>query len=169
MSRILSTIGSCFCKGSRTPPHGQLRSELYNVSRKYKISILPVASGYNIENLYPLTDHVELWNIFIVGRDKTYILANCKNLKIPRSSELVNNTADGILPDELKDFFDPIWDQTLNGNQLQFYIIFDGRTYFVNSYPFFNERKRVIGAILFLRLFETMPDYQFQQTIQVDD
>ena len=147
----------------------KLNTQLYNVSRKYKISILPISSGFELENLYPLTDRVEFWNTFVVGKDKTYILANCKNLTIPNSDKLLNNTADGILPDELKDFFDPIWDKTLKGSQLQFYIIFNGQTYFVNTYPFLNNKKRVIGAIMFLRLFDTMPDIYYQNEIPIDN
>jgi hypothetical protein len=146
----------------------QLNQQLYNVSKKYKISILPIVSGFNLDNLYPLTDQVQFWNIFIVGRDKTYILASCKNIKIPNTEQLLNKTADGILPDELREFFDPIWDKTLKGSQLQFYIVFNSSTYFVNTYPFYNDRKRVIGAIMFLRLFETMPDVYYMNNFPVD-
>jgi hypothetical protein len=161
---IKKVLPSCF----QPKDDMSLNQELYNVSKKYKISILPIQNGFNLENLYPLTDRVHLWNIFIVGKDKTYILASCKNLKIPNVEHLPNKTADGIMPDELKNFFDPIWDKTLQGNQLQFYIVFDGQTYFVNTYPFLNEKKRVIGAIMFLRLFETMPDIYYQNEIPIN-
>jgi hypothetical protein len=165
MFRFLKRL---FCTDSVTREEYELNKQLYHVSKKYKISILPIAAGFNLENLYPLTDQVEFWNIFIVGKDKTYILAHCKNLVIPNTDKLLNKTADGILPDELRDFFDPLWDKTLKGTQLQFYIVFNGRTYFVNSYPFYNEKKVVIGAIMFFRLFETMPDIYYQHEIPID-
>ena len=166
---MLSCFPNFFSNCFRTPNEQIiLNQQLYNVSRKYKISILPILAGFELENLYPLTDRVEFWNTFVIGNDKTYILANCKNLQIPSTDKLLNRTANGILPDELKDFFDPIWDKTLKGTQLQFYIVFNGQTYFVNTYPFLNNKKQVIGAIMFLRLFETMPDIYYQNQIPID-
>jgi hypothetical protein len=147
----------------------KLKQELYNVTKKYKISILPIASGFDLDNLYPLTNHVAAWSTFIVGKDKTYILANCKNLKIENlnTDKLLNHTGEGIIPDEMREFLDPIWDRTLMGNQCQFYMVFNGQTYFANSYPFLNNKKKVIGGILFLRLYETMPDVFLQNEIPV--
>jgi len=140
-----------------------LDKKIFNVSREYKISILPITPNFDIENLYPLTDHVELWNIFIVGNDKTYILANVKDpyIQIPESTMLPNKNGINILPHELNQFFDSIWDKTMTGRQLQFYIVWNGRLYFINTYPFFNGQASVIGAILFMRAFETMPETRF--------
>ena len=140
-----------------------LDKNLYKVTRKYKISILPITPNYDIDNLYPLTDHVELWNIFIVGNDKTYILANVNDphILIPNVGMLPNKQAQNILPDELMGVLNNIWTKTLTGKQLQFYMVWNSKLYFVNTYPFFNGKSVVIGAIMFMRAFETMPDTKF--------
>jgi hypothetical protein len=137
----------------------ELDQRIYSVSKRYKISILPITPHFDIDNLYPLTDHVELWNIFIVGNDKTYILANVNdpNITIPNVEKLPNH--DGkVLPEELDIFFQSIWDKTLSGKQLQFYMVWNNRLFFVNTYPFFNGKGKVIGAAMFMRAFETMPE-----------
>jgi sensor histidine kinase regulating citrate/malate metabolism len=106
---------------------------------------------------------VELWNIFVVGNDKTYILCSIKDpfISIPNSGDLINNQASGLIPADLERFLDTIWDRTLVGRQLQFYITWNGRLYFINTFPFFNGKKDVIGAILFMRAFETMPETKY--------
>lgn len=134
---------------------------LYEVSKKYKIGVLPIQENYDIDNLYPITDQVELWTILVVGNDKTYIhvsnpdpFRNIPNL----DGAVLNKKAEGVLPPEFRGFLDPIWDKTLGGQQLQFYIVFDGRIFFVNTYPFYNGKEKVIGAILFMRRFDTITD-----------
>ena len=165
----LTILFKCFCFaknkgiGNNEGNEDDLDKKIFNVSREYKISILPITPNFDIENLYPLTDHVELWNIFIVGNDKTYILANVKDphIQIPETEFLPNKSGMNILPRELHLFFDSIWDKTMIGKQLQFYIVWNGRLYFINTYPFFNGQSKVIGAILFMRAFETMPETRF--------
>ena len=133
---------------------------IMNVSRQYRISILPVKNDFDIDNLYPLTDHVELWNTFVVGNDKTYILAsvNDPHICIPRGDDLPNQRGENVLPNELVMFFDGLWTKTLLGKQLQFYMVWNDKLYLLNTYPFFNGGRSVIGAILFMRAFETMPE-----------
>ena len=124
-------------------------------------------ADFDIENLYPLTDHVELWNIFIVGNDKTYILANVNDphILIPNINALPNKQAQNILPDELITVFNSIWSKTLTGKQLQFYMVWNGKLYFVNTYPFFNGKNVVIGAIMFMRAFEKTIEPKFVTTL----
>jgi hypothetical protein len=154
-----------FCTGKSKTKYDDddLDKKIYDVSREYKISILPITPNFDIDNLYPLTDHVELWNIFIVGNDKTYILANVNDphIHIPNHSSLKNNQGQTILPQELVMVFDSIWSKTLQGKQLQFYMVWNSKLYFINTYPFFNGKATVIGAILFMRAFETMPETKF--------
>ena len=119
-----------------------------------------------------------MWNIFIIGNDKVYILASINDFEgFPDTKGILNTNASLVLPDTLKEFFDPVWDKTLMGRQLQFYMIFFGRTYFVNTYPFYNEDKLIIGAIMFVRSFEylrvkdhnvTLLDDQIQKKISFD-
>jgi hypothetical protein len=115
------------------------------------------SKGYELDNLYPLTDQVHMWNIFVVGNDKTYILANVcdPEVSITNSEYLLNRKAENILPVKLQEVFNKIWDRTLSGSQLQFYLSFNGRMYFVNTYPILNNNKKVIGAIMFMRKFES--------------
>lgn len=157
----LSLSFNCFCKSKKDSD--DIDRKIYNISHEYKICILPISPDFDIDNLYPLTDHVELWNIFVIGNDKTYILANVKDpfINLPESETLYNKTGSNILPKELNAFFDGIWTKTLTGKQLQFYIVWNARLYFVNTYPFFNGRGKVIGAIMFMRAFETMPETRF--------
>lgn len=160
----------CFLCGAPDPDRRNKNDEMddidrkiYNVTREYKVSILPITPNFDIDNLYPLTDHVELWNIFIVGNDKTYILANVNDshIMIPNASKLPNHKGTNILSEELLKIFDNLWARTLQGRQLQFYMVWNSKLYFVNTYPFFNGKEKVIGAILFMRAFETMPETRF--------
>jgi hypothetical protein len=153
---------------SRPPPFlkdasadQELDRRLYEVSKKYKIAVLPIQENYDLDNLYPITDKVELWTILVVGNDKTYIhVSNPDPFRtIPNlNSSVLNKKADNLLPEEFKAFLDPLWDKTLIGNQLQFYMVVDGRIFFVNTYPFYNQSSKVIGAILFMRKFDTITD-----------
>lgn len=159
----------CFKKpktrdASMTDLQTGIDKRIYDVTREFKVSILPITPNFDIDNLYPLTDHVELWNIFIIGNDKTYILANIKDphMVVPNHNSLVNHQAKNILPSELEKVLDCIWDSTLKGNKLQFYMVWNGKLYFINTYPFYNGKKSIIGAIMFMRAFETMPEAKFQ-------
>lgn len=141
----------------------ELNRHLNNhTSGEWKVSILPVLPNFDIDNLYPLSDHVERWNIFIVGNDKTYILASINDIHIPGVASLPNHQAHNIMPKELSTVFDSIWNKTLAGRQLQFYMVWNAKLYFVNTYPFFNGKNDVIGAILFMRAFETDSDSHAQ-------
>ena len=157
---------SCCKKPKVTEFDGGLDKRIYDVTREYKVSILPITPNFDIDNLYPLTDHVELWNIFIIGNDKTYILANIKDphIIIPNHKDLTNHQAKNILPMELEKVLDCIWDRTLKGNKLQFYMVWNGKLYFINTYPFHNGKNKVIGAVMFMRAFETMPEAKFTET-----
>jgi hypothetical protein len=140
-----------------------LEKKIFDVSKEYNISILPIQNNVEIENLYPPTDHVELWNTFIVGCDKTYILANVNDdhIRIPHLDLLPNRKGLNLLPDELSNVFDKIWDKTLTNTKLQFYMTWNGKLYFINTYPFLNGKQKVIGATLFMRAFEKMPEAHF--------
>jgi hypothetical protein len=133
---------------------------LYRVSKEYKLSILPISNTYELDNLYPITDRVKEWNTFVIGNDKTYILANIGDKKINLNSTDLNivDTKGSKLPNELFRFFDNVWTHTLEGKQLQFYIVLNGKLYLINTYCLRNENKKVIGAIMFMRDFDTLPE-----------
>ena len=129
---------------------------IYDVSHKYNISILPMTPDFDLDNLYSSTEMVGMWNTLIVGNDKTYILADIKDphIRIPRIDRLLNKRGEQVLPNELVMLFDSLWNKTLSGKQLQFYMVWNGRLYFINTYPFSNGRGKVIGAVLFMRAYD---------------
>ena len=161
----LSIVFNCFC--SRQKNHVEENKDeskkdtitkIQYLSKKHNVSILPIVNSFELENLYPKTNHVHTWSTFIVGKDKTYVLANGYNFDIGAPpEELLNKKAPGHMHDELVEFFEPIWERTLNGHQLQFFMIYTGITYLVNTYALHNESNLVIGACMFIRSFDTMP------------
>lgn len=138
----------------------ELHKNIYDVSPEYKVSILPIQAHFDIENLYPTTDQVHIWNIFIVGCDKTYILANIndEHICIPNARQLPNHQGPKMLPNELVIVFDNIWTKTLEGRKLQFYMVWNGKLYLINTYPMSNNKNKIIGGILFMRGFDTVPE-----------
>lgn len=142
-----------------------IHKKVVDLGEKYNISTLPVLIGKDITDLYPITDQVHKWNIFIVGKNKNYILAQIYDLDIGiDADELLNKTSDGYLNDELNDFFNPAWDKTLEGNDLQFLMLWSGITYFVNTYFLSNGAREVIGAVMFVRSMDIMPTFSTSKT-----
>ena len=140
-------------------------NSLYKVSKHLKISVLPISENYQLEDLYPIHNHVDTWNHFIVGRNKDYISAHIGNKTCLLSkSQLGINTnkilnTKGIpeLPDELYQFFDKTWDITLKGKSLCFYIVMNSVLYLINTFPLKNNNNHICGATLFMRDFQSMP------------
>lgn len=144
----------------------------------YHICILPVNHNlYKIENLYPDWNHVETWNTFVVGNDGTYILANVNSMPLERGDiqhgfgkatstlarNILNKKPNGVLDDEIAKFFHPIWQKTLKGFSLQFFMMMSARTYLVNTYALKGTHNNVVGAVMFIRYF--IPDqHQLQHS-----
>jgi hypothetical protein len=162
----MGAMGSCFRNSQTKPSYSEpLDNKIYQVSREHKISILPIVASYDIENLYPLTDQVHLWNTFVIGNDKTYILANICDSAVAQGeyidqNELLNKKANGIIPMDFSLFMDVVWDKTLTGKQMQFFMVWNSRLFFTNTYPLFNGSSKVIGAVMFMRSFQTLPQGQ---------
>jgi hypothetical protein len=128
------------------------------LSKKHNISILPIMNSYEIQSLYPETSQAHTWSTFIIGKDKTYALTNKYDFNIESSyNKLFKRTTNGQLHDDLLEFFDPIWERTLNGQQLQFFMIYCSIIYFVNTFALRNDSYKVIGASMFIRSLDTMP------------
>lgn len=140
--------------------------KLYDVTEKLKISILPISLDFDLDNLYPIHNHVSNWNIFVVGKDKRYILGNIGNencllskryLNV-KSEDLVDGFGDSF-PPELFTFFDSVWDITLKGQNLQLYVMIAGKLYLINTYKLTNDKNNVIGACLFMRDFQNADEF----------
>jgi hypothetical protein len=128
------------------------------LSKKHNISILPILNSYEIQSLYPETSQAHTWSTFIIGKDKTYALTNKYDFNIESSyNKLFKRTSNGQLHDDLLEFFDPIWERTLKGQQLQFFMIYCSIIYFVNTFALRNDSYNIIGASMFIRSLETMP------------
>lgn len=162
-----SIIFNCFGGEARKKAYMQKQFDagksLVEVGDRYNITTLPVMIGREIVDLYPPTNHVESWNVLIVGKKKNYILVNTKDLDIPNANFLLNNVGDPFLPREVNDFFNHVWDKTLAGHELQFFMVWESKTYFVNTYRFLNGIQEVIGAIMFMRRVEFIPDLVSKQ------
>lgn len=129
-----------------------INQELYDYSKENDILIIPLVKKYNLKNLYPEEDEVEKWNIFIVGNNKTYISANIfENSFGIIGEKLLNDTGIKNMPKRMYDFLDKVWDYTLKGKQLQFFCYINSKLFLLNSYPFYNSNKKIIGGICFIR------------------
>lgn len=129
---------------------------VYSNAKKHNIHVLPVEATFQMDNLYPTSNKVETWNTFVVGNDKTYIMVNINDnhLNIQNPHALHNHTAENILSLELREFFDPVWDATLQGNRMEFFISWNDKLFITNTYPFINDHSQVVGAIMFMRNFD---------------
>lgn len=134
-----------------------------DVATKHSITIIPyaqhiVAGGTEDTNLYPAANQVEKWNIFVVGSDKTYILAHVNDTMtpVPNIEYLANRKGTNILPPEMEEFFDAVWDKTLKNNNLKLLVAWNERLFKVSSFPLINKSKVVVGATLFMKPFNHM-------------
>jgi hypothetical protein len=161
----LFTCGDNFqlnCFGNREANHVKRNTrdvrDLADIYEKqqYDIVMLPIIPDFfKMDNLYPPWNHVDEWDIFMVGNDKTYILANVNSFKtsVNLSQHLLNNRAAGIVDEELAMFLDPLWDKTLAGSQLQFFMEMREQQYIVNTFHLTNMDKTIVGAVMLLRPF----------------
>lgn len=153
----INVVCNCFCGDPKEKKMNRMYKEfdkrIASLNGKYDIHILKVAQDFHIKNLYPITDQVHTWSVFVIGNDKTYIHASLGDFNFPDPNLLLNQKGSLVMVPELNEFFEPLWTQTLNGSQLQFYMSVQQKLYFVNTYPFINANKEVIGAIMFIRPF----------------
>lgn len=153
----INIVCNCFCGDPKERElkknYEEIDRHIQSINGKYDIHILKVAQDFHIKNLYPITDHVHLWSVFVVGNDMTYIHASIGEFNFPDHNLLLNKKGPSVLIPELNEFFEPLWKQTLNGSQLQFYMSVQQKLFFVNTYPFINGNREVIGAIMFIRPF----------------
>lgn len=140
---------SRICRLSRKRVPFTIDQSIVRVGKQYNILILPLDIDYEFTDLYPISNNVHTWNTFIVGRGKSYIQASIYDLAIDNHERMTDKN--NILSDELNKFFDPIWDKTLNGCDVQFMMVWLNKTYVVNTYAIKNFNKTIIGAVMFIR------------------
>jgi hypothetical protein len=146
---------NCFfpSRRARTKRQLDIDNQLKDINARYGVHLIKVEDNFHIKNLYPSTDEVQKWSIFVIGNDFTYIHACIGEFQFPHAKDLLNRKGTNIIPTELNEVFEPIWIQTLNGEQVQMYMIVSSKLYLVNSYPFYNGNRAVIGAVMFIRPF----------------
>jgi hypothetical protein len=138
---------------NKTKEKHHISKELYDYSKQNDILIIPLVKEYNLDNLYPVEDEVEKWNIFIVGQDRTYIQAKVTDSIFEINEDKILNTRGNkeSISLRFKEFLNKIWNQTLKGKQLQFFTYINSKLFLLNSYPFRNNKNVIIGGICFIR------------------
>lgn len=119
------------------------------------IHILPTNEQFKLKNLYPSTNKTEKWSVLCVGSDLTYIKVCLGDFNLKGMDFLTNKKGGNVISKRLNDTLEPIWNATLKGNRLQFFLLVNGLTYLVNSFPLDNTDGSVIGAVMFIRAYTT--------------
>jgi hypothetical protein len=149
----------------RGAPDSEDESNEENRSMTDELCVLPVDPAHvTIRNLYPMHNHVQSWNTFIVGTDMTYVLANITSLppsvvlpseeiskKRDVSKVLLNHRAGGKLNRRFSEFLQPIWNSALDGSATQVFAMIRNVTYLVNAYPLRAADDHIVGGVMFLR------------------
>jgi hypothetical protein len=151
--------------GNNNQNNNKFVESIHELGQQYNISVLPVHANFEIDNIYPETNQVDKWNIIIIGSDKTFVHVHLYDLQIPDAQLFLNHRSGAVLGKELKEFFDPVFDATLCGRQLQFLIGWSGDIYLVNTFPIRNPNSNVIGAILFIRNYLLLPRISFHGSV----
>lgn len=126
---------------------------IYDTAQASNILILPATNIQTLKSLFPETNHVHLFNILIVGKNKEYILCKLQgDLAFSGQDKIINARYSDRMPTEIRKLLDGIWDKTLiDEKNLQFVMVFKGKAYLCNSYCFKNSNMQTIGAICFIR------------------
>lgn len=168
----------CFFGGGRDRSHRDMSRQVRQLSEAYEktgydVFVLPVDHAkFQVDNLYPVSNHVDTWNTFVVGNDGTYILANANTLALSPedyrengddvsdatrrvADALLNRKAGGLLEPGLTTFLQPIWDVTLKdgGAPIQVFIVVRNQTFILNTYPLRRHDGHVVGGVMFIRFF----------------
>ena len=144
---------SCCKKITRVNTNDDDYQSIYEQAQASNILLIPATNIQTLKSLFPETNHVHLFSILVVGKNREYILVKLNgDLRFNGQEKLVNNKQNDSMPTEIRKVLDGVWDKTINdAKSLQFLMVYKGICYLCNSYPFLNESKEVIGAICFLR------------------
>lgn len=142
---------NCFWPNKSKNPYEYIQNQYYKKNDiEDDIHILPTNEHLHLTNLYPSTNATERWSVLCVGSDMTYIKVSLGDFKLKNMENLTNKKGGNIISKEVNAIFEPIWNSTLKGQRLQFFMLVNGYTYLVNTFPLENI-DRVIGAIMFIR------------------
>lgn len=160
-------IGRCFC----FQPQDNKSNDIDTIAETGELNnviVLPTRQGVILDNIYPINNHCDLFNILIVGSDKNYLFVRFHDISFPGSEKLVNTKYIEKMPSSLRNILESIWDKTLGGKILHFYMIYKGKTYLTNAFPLQNEQSKSVGAIAFIRNVETIRNSEDNPRISLD-
>lgn len=150
----LDIIFHCFKGNNKTSKEILVKTGFEN-----DIHVIPLEThDYVINNLFPKHDNVQLWSTLCVGTDLKYILCNINQDLVHNAHRVLNTDGKDVLDPKLHNFFNTVFETTLTGKQLQFYMIWNGVVMFCNSYVLRNQNNQIIGAMLFVRNFQSLMD-----------
>lgn len=153
----LNVIFKCVLPNRTKAVEEKIRKDTQQIE---SIVILHIKDNIDLDNIFPITNHVALWNSFVVGKNFEYVLVSVNDeLKdMIVKDKLLNNTGENILPKDLNDFFEYLWKTTINdGINLQLYMLYANSVYLVNTYSLKNAKNVIIGAVAFMRMVKNMP------------
>ena len=157
---------NCFCGGGHHHPDDL--EEIVETAEKNNVIVLPARQGTTITNLYPLSNHTSTWNILCVGSDRTYIHTKIHDLNFQGSENLVDTKYSELMSESMRNLLDSVWEKTLAGKVLMFYLVFRGKTFLTNAFPLFNENFEAIGAITFIRNVEHLTTSSEYPRLSID-
>ena len=150
---------TCFKRITRVNTNDDDYDSIYQTAQQSNILILPATNIQTLKSLFPESNHVHLFNVLIVGKEKEYILCKLQgDFQFQGHEKLMNAKYADRMPTEIRKLLDGIWDKTLGNKNLQFLMVFRGKAYLCNSFSFKNSDMDIIGAICFIRNIELVQE-----------
>jgi len=117
------------------------------------IKILPVKQIEPLQDIF--SDDVQHWSIYIVGKHRQILLGK-DSIGLSSEAVLINKKYDEVLTKSNATFFDIVFDALMDGVEKPFFLLKSEQLYLCNIYAFHNEKNKIIGSILLLRLYKDM-------------
>jgi hypothetical protein len=152
-------ISKCNCFINKKKEHKNkefYEQRLMCLQKDNEVKVLPFLSFLPLTDIFPKTNHVSEWSVYIIGKNKRLVVSQ-DNLQLS-DVDMLNRKYDSVLEGKNGEFFDTVFDMIINGHESQFILVYQDRMYFANTYSFRNENKVVIGGILFIRLYSSMTE-----------
>jgi hypothetical protein len=153
-------IPQCLCfvseKKQKQKNKDFYEKRLMSLQKDNEVKVLPFLSFLPLNDIFPRTNHVAEWSVYIIGKNKRLVVSQ-DNLQLS-DVDMLNKKYDSVLEGKNGEFFDTVFDMIVNGHESQFILVYQDRMYFANTYSFRNENKEVIGGILFIRLYSSMTE-----------
>ena len=136
----------------------EMEEDLKEKSSMYKdikINIIPTPNNLKIHNLVFNNENLDKWNVFIIGNDKTYILAHIGDPFYDNTNISIQGTKGEKLSEDISYFFNKVWTYTLNSYELQFLAFIGNKMFLINTFCFRTKyKKKIIGAIMLMRSYD---------------